>query len=271
METEFIEHPSTILTSPTGQAAVPRPLRRYHPRVTKASALRALKRLPEVTVVRSERIDVLLSHEAFLRELSDRFEQTPQPSKVVFLFESRAPTANAQEGAKQLVTLFDYFSRPFDLEIATGVDAAEDAFREALAKIVATGKRVGQASGHKDPLGHLKRVIDATSDLHASSGKLSATSVAEAFGLSVAELAAVIGRSRQAVSKTPDSDSVQPLLRPFERVARLRAKLSTEDFRTWLHLANEQLGKRTPVELIRDGRVAVVADLAEDMLTGSPA
>ncbi len=270
METELIEHPSTILTSPTGQAAVPRPLRRYHPRVTKASALRALKRLPEVTVVRTERIDVLLSHEAFLRELSDRFEQTPEPSKVVFLFESKAPTLSVQEGAKQLVTLFEYFSRPFDLEIATGVDAAEEAFREALAKIVATRKRVGQASAHKDALGNVKRVIDATSDLHASSGKLSATNVAEAFGLSVAELAAVIGRSRQAVSKTPDSDSVQPLLGPFERVGRLRARLSAKDFRNWLHLTNDQLGKRTPLDLIRDGKVGVVADLVEDMLTGSP-
>jgi hypothetical protein len=266
-----IEHPSTILTSPTGQAVIPRLLRRYRPKVTRASALRRIKRLPDVTVVRSESIDVLLSHEAFLRDLSERFERTPEPSKVVFLFESKAVAPSAQEGAKQLVRLFEYFSRPFDLEVATGVDAAEDAFREALAKIVATRNRAGQASAHQDALAKVKRVIAATSDLHASSGKLSATKVAEAFGLSVADLAALIGRSRQAVSKTPDSDFVQPLLGPFERVARLRARLSTEDFRTWLHLTNEQLGKRTPLDLIRDGRVAVVADLAEDMLTGSPA
>jgi len=226
--------------------------------------------LPDVTVVPTERIDVLLSHGAFLRELSDRFEQTPAPSNVVFLFESKASAASTQESAKQLVTLFEYFSRPFDLEIATGIDAAEDTFREALAKIVATRKRVGQASAHKDALGKVKRVIDSTSDLRVPSGKLSANNVATVFGLSVAELATLVGRTRQAVSKTPDADSLQPLLRPFERVARLRATLSREQFRNWLHLANEQLGDRTPFELVRDGKIGAIADLVEDMLTGSP-
>jgi len=60
------------------------------------------------------------------------------------------------------------------------------------------------------------------------------------------------------------------LLQPFERVARVRAVLSQNDFRKWLHLANDQLDGRTPLEAIRHGKVAVVADLVEDMLTGSP-
>jgi len=94
--------------------------------------------------------------------------------------------------------------------------------------------------------------------------------VASVFGLSVAELAALIGRTRQTASKTPDADSLQPLLQPFERVARVRAVLSQNDFRKWLHLANDELDGRTPLEAIRHGKVAVVADLVEDMLTGSP-
>jgi len=270
MHAELIEHPSTILTSPTGDAVVPAALRRYHPTVATPSEINALKRLPELTVVSTERIDTLLSHKAFLRALSDRLEQTPGPSKIVFLFKSKPRAASEREGAKMLVTLFEYFTRPFDVEIAPGIDSVEDALREALAKMVATRNRVGQRGLQNDALGKVKRVIESTADLRASSGKLSANNVAAALGLSVAELAGLIGRSRQAVSKTPDADSLQPLLRPFERVARLRATLSTDAFRKWLHLTNDQLGDRTPLEAVRDGNVRVVADLVEDMLTGSP-
>jgi len=46
--------------------------------------------------------------------------------------------------------------------------------------------------------------------------------------------------------------------------------LSESDFRSWLNMPNEQLDDRTPIELIRNGEADTVADLAEDMLTGSP-
>jgi hypothetical protein len=46
--------------------------------------------------------------------------------------------------------------------------------------------------------------------------------------------------------------------------------LSERDFRSWLNMANEQLDGRTPIDVIRGGQAGVVADLAEDMLTGSP-
>jgi hypothetical protein len=112
-----------------------------------------------------------------------------------------------------------------------------------------------------DYLGELKAVTDATEDLRVKSGTLSATSVASAFGLSVAELAGLIGRAPQTISKTPDADSLQRLLQPFEWVARVRAVLSQHDFRRWLHVANDELGGRTPLEVIRHGKIAVVAEL----------
>ena len=124
---------------------------------------------------------------------------------------------------------------------------------------------------YQNPLGKLARVISATSDLRAGSGRLSAKRIAAAFGLSVAELAKQLGRSRQAVSKTDDAESIQEGLAPFARVARLRAVLAGEDFRAWLHLPNEQLDGRSPSAVIREGGVEAVAELAEDMLSGSPA
>jgi len=71
-------------------------------------------------------------------------------------------------------------------------------------------------------------------------------------------------------SKTPDAASLQPLLQPFERIARLRTVLDSDDFRRWRNLAKDELDGQTPLDLIRSGKVAVVAELVEDMLTRSP-
>ncbi len=270
MKTAGLEYPSTIVTTPTGETTVPPPLRRYRPRLARASEVKNLKRLPELTVVWTKEIDALLSHRTFLRMLAERLTATPEPSKIVFLFQSKSRSVAERGIAQKLVELFAYFSRPFDLEVAQGIEAGEDAFNEAVAKIVATRHRPAERAERTDHLSELKRVIEATEDLRAKSGKLSADNVASVFGLSVAELAALVGRTRQTASKTPDADSLQPLLQPFERVARVRAVLSQDDFRKWLHLANDELNGRTPLEEIRQGKIAVVADLIEDMLTGSP-
>jgi hypothetical protein len=270
METAALEYPSTMVTTPTGETAtILAPLRRYHPRLAGPSEIRSLRRLPELTVVWTKEIDALLSHRTFLRTLAERLTATPEPSKIVFLFQTKSRKAKERETAQKLVELFRYFTRPFDLEVAQGIMAGEDAFNEAVAKIAAT-RQLAAARPETAGFGELKKVIEATADLRARSGKLSATNVASVFGLSLAELAALVGRTRQTASKTPDADSLQPLLRPFERVARVRAVLGQNDFRKWLHLANDELDDRTPLEAIREGKVAIVADLVEDMLTGNP-
>ncbi len=59
-------------------------------------------------------------------------------------------------------------------------------------------------------------------------------------------------------------------LAPFARIVRLRTVLSGEDLQAWLHLPNELLDGRSPWAVIRSGKVDAVAELAEDMLSGSP-
>jgi transposase len=44
--------------------------------------------------------------------------------------------------------------------------------------------------------------------------------VAKLFGVSLSQLARWVGRTRQALTKTPDAASLQPALGYFERVAR---------------------------------------------------
>jgi transcriptional regulator with XRE-family HTH domain len=161
-----------------------------------------------------------------------------------------------------------YFDRPADIEFVRLPGDVHFRLDEAVAKIWA--EQDAKREPVADPLREIKSVIAATADLRTASGRLSAQKVGKAFGLSLAELAGLLGRSRQAVSKTGDAESLQPGLAPFERIARLGAALSRSNFLRWLRMPNEQLEGLSPLDAIRDGRVAEIADLAEDMLTGNP-
>jgi hypothetical protein len=121
------------------------------------------------------------------------------------------------------------------------------------------------------PLDRVTELVKATEDLRVASGNLSAVLVAEAFGLSLNELAGFLGRSRQALGKTPDADSIQSQLAFFERVARLRALVPVSDFQKWLRISNPDLDGKRPLDLLADKEGQVAADLVDDMLTGAPA
>ena len=117
----------------------------------------------------------------------------------------------------------------------------------------------------------VQAVVQATADLRTPGGNLSAQAVADAFGVSLNQLANWLGRTRQALSKTPDADSLQDGLTAFEQVARLRTVLAPEAFRKWLRMPNGQLDGTKPLDLLATGRErAIVAGLVEDMLTGMP-
>ena len=120
------------------------------------------------------------------------------------------------------------------------------------------------------PLDNIPAVLNATEDLKGLSGKLSASLVAEAFGISIDELAHYIGHSPQALNKTPDADSIQNKLAFFERVARLRALVPSADFKKWLRTPNPVLDGRSPLHLLAHNEGQVAADLVDDMLTGAP-
>ena len=120
-------------------------------------------------------------------------------------------------------------------------------------------------------LSQLQALVEATADLRAAGGNLSADTVADAFGVSLNQLAGWLGRTRQALSKTPDADSLQEDLAAFERVARLRRVLAPDAFRKWLRMPNGQLDSAKPLDLLATGQQRlIVAELVEDMLTGMP-
>jgi hypothetical protein len=128
----------------------------------------------------------------------------------------------------------------------------------------------GSTMPRPSPIDNVKSIIDATADLRVANGKLSAAAIAREFNLSINQLATWLGRTRQALSKTPDADSLQNKLSFFERVARLRAVVSKEDFLKWLRMPNPQLNHLAPLDLLAKGRGQILADLVDDMLTGAP-
>lgn len=78
-------------------------------------------------------------------------------------------------------------------------------------------------------------VQEATANLREANGNLSAVRVAKLLGMSVTPLALWLGRTKQAVSKTPDADSLQDAPGYFDRVARLRMITKDDaEFRKWL-------------------------------------
>ena len=127
------------------------------------------------------------------------------------------------------------------------------------------------AAARSSPLDTVKVVATATADLREGNGNLSAVRIARLFGVSRSQLAGWLGRTKQAVSKTPDADSLQAALGYFERVARLRLVLRNErEFRQWLRTPHELLENATPLELLAKGEWQAMADYVDDLLTGAP-
>ena len=127
----------------------------------------------------------------------------------------------------------------------------------------------GQAMPPMDePLPHLVEKLH-----EKDGGLLDARNVADFFGLTLADMARLLGRGVSTVHKTPYASSVQEGLRPFETIASgiLRLTGSERRARMWLHSANPALQAHAPIELIRRGRVAELGSFVQDLLEGRPA
>jgi hypothetical protein len=121
------------------------------------------------------------------------------------------------------------------------------------------------------PLDNVQGVLEITRDLRLANGNLSADRVAKLFGIPLSRLAEWLGRTKQAVSKTPDADSLQDALGYFERIARLRlATRGDAEFRQWLRTSHPAVAGKNPLELLARGKWQSLADLVDDILSGTP-
>src|ERR1035438_6021945 len=134
-----------------------------------------------------------------------------------------------------------------------------------LRKASPTSKAAGVAKRevappHPSSLDQVKGVAAATADLRVANGNLSAERVAKLFGVSLSQLATWLGRSRQALSKTPDADSLQNELAFFEHLARMRVVLPEGEVRKWVRMAKELIRDKKTLQLMAKRQWQLMAD-----------
>jgi len=135
----------------------------------------------------------------------------------------------------------------------------------------ASSAGVRDTAPRPSPLDRVKGVLGTTADLRVANGNLSADRIAKLYGIPLSQLAVWLGRTKQAVSKTPDADSLQNALSYFEHVARLRlATKSDAEFRKWLRTPCGSLENASPLEVLAKGQWQAMADHVDDILTGTP-
>jgi len=103
-------------------------------------------------------------------------------------------------------------------------------------------------------------------------GRLDATRVAAIFDLTMNEVALCVERPRSTLVKTPDSISIQPKLRHFERIARglLTVTGAMKGLKMWLNSPLPSLDSHTPLEVLKLGKVELLAGWVDDARLGSP-
>ena len=243
-------------------------------RQTPISRLLARKHLAAITIVELDRTIGRVHLRSLAAALAKKRYTAAGGRFIVW---SIAKTAGRQSHVH--LDLIRPFAEPERAWIAYGRSDVEAVLRSLTAKVkvLAEGTKARSSAPKEEPtprpsqLDQVRAIVAATKDLRAPSGNLSAPEISKLFGVSLSRLAKWLNRSRQALSKAPDADSLQTELGHFERIARLRAVLEDpDDFRKWLRMANQQIEGRPPLELLDKGRWQVLADLVDDMLTGNP-
>ena len=104
------------------------------------------------------------------------------------------------------------------------------------------------------------------------SGRLDIGVVAELFGITVSELARLVGVEGKTALKTPDSKTLHEGLLPYEQIAGALDLLESDPgkFRQWLNSSNNELQGQTPMQVIQAGKAKNLAGLVQSALLGQP-
>lgn len=104
-----------------------------------------------------------------------------------------------------------------------------------------------------------------------ATGRLDAEKVKDLFGVKMAAIADAADISRQALDQNPCSEKAQPVLKLFERTARLRANPQFSDgadLRKWFRRPLSLFSNHSAEDLFKAGKLDVVATKVDEMLTG---
>jgi hypothetical protein len=239
---------------------VPAWARAYDCTRSTVSELSAAPKLPEIAIVQATAPRKFIEASERVGKLLERCSLANLTTRLILGFRQ----AEAEEFLDLAPLLARYPGLSSRVELVGKPSELRGTLLEAMTKVLAT-------RAEQDPLAEVPSVEWVGRSLRAPSGRLDATKIAATFGFSTAELARQIGSNRQRISKTPDSLAIQVLLRPYERIARLRTVLSEAEFKAWLHTPNERLeDEDAPIDYLQAGAQKPLAAVAENMLTGAP-
>ena len=118
-----------------------------------------------------------------------------------------------------------------------------------------------------------KRLAVRLADLHdRDTGRLDAVKVAEYLRIPLKQLSEALGRNYSTVHRTPSASGLQ------ERLCSIKSSLviledvlgDRSSALIWLNSPNPDLGKRTPMEVLLEGRVEIIEDMLKGALEGVP-
>ena len=146
-----------------------------------------------------------------------------------------------------------------------------DAVRNAVPLGQTSGARPDAATLMASPVRHpIEEGVVA--EFHdPRSGRLDATKVAAAYGISISALARALKITQSALSKRPTAASAQPGLRELEFVwATLISLLASEDrARAWLNTKRQDLKDR-PLTLLLEGSARSLGNYIRSVVSGEP-
>jgi hypothetical protein len=96
--------------------------------------------------------------------------------------------------------------------------------------------------------------------------------VADYLGIPLKDLVRALDKKYASVYKTPAANSIQEGLRPVKRSLEILARFLGERpmILAWLNSNHDDLGMRTPIEVILEGHSEAIETLLENALAGIP-
>jgi len=113
----------------------------------------------------------------------------------------------------------------------------------------------------------------ALPELHApETGRIDAERIAEYLGVPLSKLSEALGVNYSTLHKTPSAPSLQEALSPIKRSLDILSDVFRDrsTIRVWLNSPHPDLGRRTPLQVILEGRSIAVETILENALAGVP-
>ncbi len=144
------------------------------------------------------------------------------------------------------------------------VYAAVQAFR-SMWKRASTWRGPVFSDAPAGPIGPMNELHDP------ETGRIDTGRVAAYLGVPLAFMAKALGRNYSTVAKTPAAESLQEALHDFKRVIEVLHYVHNDrtSVRIWMNSPHPDLSLKSPREVAEAGKMSIVRDMLDSMLSGN--